>query len=572
MLFSITLCWSSSYIFIKDLPADLSAYAYLTLTTGIASIIMLVIFHKSLLRLNPKTLLRGTILAVLIAMTMIFEKKGLEYIPSSTASFLYSLNIIIVPIILLLFRKFPSRNNVAGIIVILCGLFISNAGSFGSISLTGVLYELASCSLMALYTVSAAEFTKKSDPLLLSVLQMAFSAIIGFVLWLVEDPATFAHITWSKQMLSSIFILAFFAKAYAYIMLMYAQKYADAIGVTVISATEPVVTLAFALLIPNMQGETESFSAKALVGALVIATGAVIAGSSFLSPHKRNKIEETVTPVLCTEESAPPPECPAPVSPAATVAPPLNTGKWKTTAKQFLITMVPFVVLGAAFKVMVLVEGLTEVRPANAIPIVSGLLFGPIGALGCAVGNLIADCFGTLNWTSLLGVVGNFFAAYIPYRVWHAVSREQPNVHTWKNLLLYVWAVCLGTLTCAWILGFGLELFFGIWIETVYKYVLLNNLGFSLALGLPIFILATSDSIKITMRLPKTGKHPICIHRNVMLGLLAAETAVLTAVMVGIFLGHHLSNSTVMGVLTVLGALLLIGICILNRKSEDNCG
>lgn len=574
MLFSITLCWSSSYIFIKDLPADLSAYAYLALTTGIASIIMLVIFHKSLLKLNPKTLLRGTILAALIAVAMIFEKKGLEYIPSSTASFLFSLNIIIVPIILLLFRKFPSRNNVAGIIVILCGLFISNAGSFGSTSLTGVLYELAACFLMALYTISAAEFTKKSDPLLLSVLQMTFSAIIGFVLWLIEDPATFAHITWSKQMLSSIFILAFFAKAYAYIMLMYAQKYADAIGVTVISATEPVVTLVLAILIPNMQGETESFSVKALVGALVIAAGAIIAGSNFLSPHK-NKIEETVTPALCKEEDALPPESPAPVSPAApvaTAAPALNTGKWKQVVKQFLITMVPFVVLGAAFKVMVLVDGLTEVRPANAIPMVSGLLFGPIGALGCAVGNVIADCFGTLNWTSLLGVVGNFFAAYIPYRVWHTVSRERPNVHTWKNLLLYVWAACLGTLTCAWILGFGLELFFGIWIDTVYKYVLLNNLGFSLALGLPIFILATSDSINIAMRLPKAGKHTICIRRNAMIGLLAAETAVLGAVMVGIYLGYHLSNSVVMGILTVLGVLLLVGICILNGKSEESCG
>ena len=53
--------------------------------------------------------------------------------------------------------------------------------------------------------------------------------------------------------------------------------------------------------------------------------------------------------------------------------------------------MVPFAILGAAFKVMVLIEGFTEVRPANAIPMVSGYLFGPFGALGCALGNLIAD-------------------------------------------------------------------------------------------------------------------------------------------------------------------------------------
>ena len=36
--------------------------------------------------------------------------------------------------------------------------------------------------------------------------------------------------------------------------------------------------------------------------------------------------------------------------------------------KQFLITLAAFLVLGISFKVMVLVEGLTEVRPVNAIP------------------------------------------------------------------------------------------------------------------------------------------------------------------------------------------------------------
>ena len=38
VLFSITLCWSSSYIFIKDLSSAFSAYAYLTLTSGFAGI------------------------------------------------------------------------------------------------------------------------------------------------------------------------------------------------------------------------------------------------------------------------------------------------------------------------------------------------------------------------------------------------------------------------------------------------------------------------------------------------------------------------------------------------------
>ncbi|MGN0349419.1 MAG: DMT family transporter [Roseburia sp.] len=568
LLFSITLCWASSYIFIKDLPSDLSSYAYLTLTAGIAGVILLAVFHRSLRNLNKQTILRGIVLAALIAGNMLLEKMGLMHISSSTASFLASLNIMIVPMILLLLRKFPTKNNVLGIVIILGGLAISNGVSLTGGSLIGTLYMLGACVLMSLYTVAAAEFTKKSDPLLLSVLQICFSAIIGFILWFFEDPSTFASITWSKRMLSSIFILAFFSKAYAYIMLMYAEKYADAISVTVIASTEPVVTLTLALLIPNMQGETETFSARALAGAIVIALGAIVAGSNFLSDKKSKQEDEIATEKRGKQEGE-----------EVVLLRRGGDAKCQPSGirlclQQFLLSMLPFAILGIAFKVMVLVEGFTEVRPANAIPIVAGLSFGAVGGLGCAVGNLIADCFGSFNLTSLLGVIGNFMAAYIPYRIWYTLRTEKPNVHTWKNLLLYLWAAYMGALSCAWILGFGLEFFFGLWMDTIYKYVFLNNLGFSIALGLPIFILMTSDSIHIPMRMPwKEGCAPVPQKRGQKLGILVAETGVLTAIMIGIYRGYHLSNHPIMCVLSVVAILLTAVICVWPRKKgEGNHG
>lgn len=144
LLFSITLCWASSYIFIKDLPADMSSYAYLTLTAGIAGIILIAIFHRSLRHLDKKTALQGLVLAVLLAGNMLLEKAGLALIPSSSASFLSSLNIIMVPLILLLFRKLPTKNNVMGIVIILAGLFISSGTSFAGTSSLGSLYILGS--------------------------------------------------------------------------------------------------------------------------------------------------------------------------------------------------------------------------------------------------------------------------------------------------------------------------------------------------------------------------------------------------------------------------------------------
>jgi energy-coupling factor transport system substrate-specific component len=171
--------------------------------------------------------------------------------------------------------------------------------------------------------------------------------------------------------------------------------------------------------------------------------------------------------------------------------------------KQFLITFAAFFVLGASFKVMVLVEGLTEVRPVNAIPPVAGLMFGPIGGIACAIGNLAADLFGGFGWTSVLGVIANFIAAFLPYRLWHLFSIEPPNMRSHKNILLYLFVCLISAFTVAWFLSFGLYTFFGMWVEVIYTYVFFNNFGFSILFGLPLLIVATSDSASVRCAKPE---------------------------------------------------------------------
>lgn len=165
--------------------------------------------------------------------------------------------------------------------------------------------------------------------------------------------------------------------------------------------------------------------------------------------------------------------------------------------KQFLITLAAFLILGISFKVMVLVEGLTEVRPVNAIPPVVGLLWGPIGAAACGIGNLLADMAGTFSASSLLGVAGNFLAAYLPYRFWQLFSDEEPNLHSRKNRILYCLISVVSAMTVAWFLAFGLYVLKGVWMEQIYTYVFFNNLGFSVGLGMPLFIILTSDSVQM---------------------------------------------------------------------------
>lgn len=294
ILFSITLCWASSYIFIKNIPDSISTFAYLTMTTGIASLILAVVFYRKLKGLERKTILRSFLLAIILCINLILERRGISSLQASTASFLASLNIVFVPLLLLLFKHKLTLNNITGIIFIMTGLVFTSGLKMGETVNLGVLSMAAACLFMAVYIITVDSFTKKSDPLLLGIGQMFFTALISFVLWCMEEPKTFLAINYTNEMLANIFLLAFFAKAYAYIMLMYSQKYASPIAVTVMSSTEPVVTMVLALLIPNTFGQTEILTGSKIMGAAFIVAGAICAGTNFLS-RKPGLIQGTYT-------------------------------------------------------------------------------------------------------------------------------------------------------------------------------------------------------------------------------------------------------------------------------------
>lgn len=292
LLFSITLCWASSYIFIKNLPQELSSYAYLTLTCGLAAVIMAAVFAGKLKKCGKKTWIRGFFLSLILTGNLLLEKKGISMLEPANASFLAALTIIMVPVLLLFLHKKPTPNHIAGAAVILTGLCVSNGFVPENFYSVGTFFMLGGCVSSTVYTIAVDFYAKEEDPLLLCIVQMFFTALTGFILWSFEDPRTFAGVPWSRELLSNIFILAFFAKAYAYITLMFSQKYTDAVSVTVIASTEPIVTLVLSLLLPAAYGGGGSFQISSAAGALLIAAGAIIAGLSFLSKRERGKSVE----------------------------------------------------------------------------------------------------------------------------------------------------------------------------------------------------------------------------------------------------------------------------------------
>ena len=601
VLFSITLCWSSSYIFIKDLSSAFNAYAYLTLTSGVAGIVLAVLFHRLLKKMDKKTLISGSVLALLIAGNILFEKMALDNLPASAVSALASMNIIIVPLILICRRQFPSRNVVTGIAIILVGLGISGHLQVQGAGLKGILYVFLSCLMMSLYTVFASDYTQESDPLVLTVLQLCVTALIGLVLWLITDPGSFTTINWSLETISYIVIIAFFSKAYAYAMLMFSEKYCSPVTVTIIAATDPIVTLALAILIPSTQGNTELFSSKSLMGACIIALGAIVAGTNFLSRKKAKAGEEPGERYIPEEadeneviaeaasgneviaEAATGNEVIAETAAGTEV---LTDGAAADSTKtdyrpsrrylfQFCISLaLTFALLGVSIDVMQYADGYSSVRPENFIPITSGILFGPVASLACGLGNLISDRFSSFGWTTILGFFANFLAAYLPYKLWRAAAGRKIDAHSVRRLLLFVWAALLSCASVAVFLNYGLEIFFDIWQPKLALGIMYNNFLFSLMFGLPLFIVLTSEGSSFSKM--AAAYNPYC-GLKVLEGLsrysiliYALQTILMMLNLLLFFMNIHWQNSIVSRVLWIISFVVMLAGCLIPTLSGKN--
>ncbi|HEY6394890.1 MAG TPA: QueT transporter family protein [Candidatus Binataceae bacterium] len=141
------------------------------------------------------------------------------------------------------------------------------------------------------------------------------------------------------------------------------------------------------------------------------------------------------------------------------------------------------------FKVVPLIPGVTEMRPANAIPVVCSFLFGPAAAWGSAIGNMIGDFFGGVSPGDLFGFGANLIYGWVPYKVWEVIGNGQsPVSRSPVNIAKYVVACLTASILCADFVGLG-DNFFSIRpFAMLGNVVIFNNMASALLLS--PFILA----------------------------------------------------------------------------------
>lgn len=165
----------------------------------------------------------------------------------------------------------------------------------------------------------------------------------------------------------------------------------------------------------------------------------------------------------------------------------------KTHLGRLIFSSIITFLLTLPFHYFFQIIAVSELRPASALPPALGLIFGPWGALGAAIGNLAADIsIGYPPEIFLISFLAQFLYGYLPYKLWYTLDKKNPTLprlNSVHNLIKFIIIIFISSLVMAGLLGLLME---NLEISSLVSFTTLlfafNNFDFSLMLGTLIIV------------------------------------------------------------------------------------
>lgn len=231
-----------------------------------------------------------------------------------------------------------------------------------------------------------------------------------------------------------------------------------------------------------------------------------------------------------------------------------------------LLSAMVFFAIALPFRsLFTLLPGVTEIRPANMVPLVFGIQFGPAAAWGIAAGNLISDILsGSSAFICMTGFAVNFFYTYLPYKLWYTLRLGKEPIHPVRlNTVLEIVKYILIVLIDSFITTVSLSLVFEAAgfqsFSSSFPLLFFNNFDFAVILGIPV--LSFWSKTRLRSVVPEHRENTKLRHSTCWLDL---PLVAIAAIGVGYFLYSLLRGGTVMNSSLALGFLCVsvIGLLI----------
>ena len=217
----------------------------IALRFGIAFLFMTIAFHKSYRSLTPAIFGRGVIVGIILFLLFTGMVCGVNYTTASTAGFLTSTSVILVPILeCILRRKAPERLVVVSTILASIGLFLLTARDGFSLD-KGAALCLMGALFYAIYIVVQDRIAKGEAAFLISILQLGVASLLGLLASFLFEVPTLPQ---SPATWGAVIYLGLICSAYGFVVQPIAQKHAAPERIGLIFSLEPVFSALLSFL------------------------------------------------------------------------------------------------------------------------------------------------------------------------------------------------------------------------------------------------------------------------------------------------------------------------------------
>lgn len=237
-------------------------YQILAVRFTIGALLLSIVFHKRLLRMDQSILWKGALLGVLLYAAFALQTVGLQFTTPSKNAFLTGVNVVIVPFIAwILYKRKLDTFELFGAVLALIGVAVLSLQWSTTINI-GDLLTLGCAVMFAFHIFYTARFVRTEDAVLLTLLQMVVAAVISCVTVIGMGEMSFSM---EPQGISSVLYLAVFSTTLAFLMQTVGQKHLSETKAAIILSTESVWGMIFSVALAY-----ELLTFRMFLGALII--------------------------------------------------------------------------------------------------------------------------------------------------------------------------------------------------------------------------------------------------------------------------------------------------------------
>ena len=264
-LIFVTIIWGFAFVVVKNSLDYVPPLYMMAFRFTIASFVLALLFLPKFKLLDKSTFFHGMILGIFLFAAYAFQTVGLQFTTAGKNAFLTTTYVMMVPFLNWFFHKSkPSWNCVLAAIIALAGIgLLSLQGDF-SMNRGDVLTIICGF-FFAVHIIFISRYTQTQDPVLLTILQLAFSALFSWIFAPFTDGSFPLQETFRADVIVSMLYLGLFSTLLCFLLQNVCQKYLRASTTSLLLSFESVFGVIFSIIFLK-----EILTAKMIVGCVLI--------------------------------------------------------------------------------------------------------------------------------------------------------------------------------------------------------------------------------------------------------------------------------------------------------------